>query len=85
MITREQVRMARAALGWGVRELGKQAGVSSNTVSRFENGAGTMVDTLKQIEEALEKAGIIFISPDNAGGPGVRLRKPQRSRAQRSE
>ena len=49
MVAREQVRMARAALGWGVRDLAKKAGVAANTVSRFENGAGMMVDTLKQI------------------------------------
>ena len=30
MITRSQVRMARAALGWGVRELGKRAGDAAN-------------------------------------------------------
>jgi transcriptional regulator with XRE-family HTH domain len=75
MITRSQVRMARAALGWGVRELGKRAGVAANTVSRFENGMGTTVATLTQIELVLEKEGIIFLPADDSGGPGVRLRK----------
>jgi transcriptional regulator with XRE-family HTH domain len=75
MILPLQVRMARAALGWGVRELGKQAGISPNTVSRFENGAGAMVETLTLIQAALEGAGIIFIPTDDAGGPGVRLAK----------
>jgi len=28
MITRLQVRMARTALGWGVRDLAREAGVS---------------------------------------------------------
>jgi len=73
MITRSQVRMARAALGWSVRDLGTRAGVASNTVSRFENGMGTNLTTLKQIQMALEKAGIIFIPGDAAAGPGVRL------------
>jgi len=75
MITRSQVRMARAALGWGVRDLGKRAGVAANTVSRFENGMGTTVATLTQIQLALEREGVIFIPADDTGGPGVRLRK----------
>jgi transcriptional regulator with XRE-family HTH domain len=66
--------MARAALGWGVRELGMKAGISANTVSRFETGGSAMVETLIQIQTALEKAGIIFIPADEHGGPGVRLR-----------
>ena len=33
-----QLRMARAAAGWGVRELAKKAGVTANTVTRIENG-----------------------------------------------
>jgi transcriptional regulator with XRE-family HTH domain len=74
MISPIQVRMARAALGWGVRELGMKAGLAANTVSRFENGGGAMVETLRQIQAALERAGIIFVSADQQGGPGVRLR-----------
>ena len=46
MITRLQVRMARTALGWGVRDLARKAGVSPTTVTRFENGAHTRVDTV---------------------------------------
>jgi transcriptional regulator with XRE-family HTH domain len=76
VITRLQVRMARAALGWGVRDLAQRAGIAPNTVSRFENGAGARVDTLVHIQEALERAGVIFIPADEGGGPGVRLRKP---------
>jgi transcriptional regulator with XRE-family HTH domain len=78
MITRLQVRMARAALGWGVRDLAKAAGLSPNTVTRFENGAGTRVDTLEQIQEVLERRGIIFVPADGTAGPGVRLSEPRR-------
>jgi transcriptional regulator with XRE-family HTH domain len=67
--------MARAALGWGVRDLGKRAGIAANTVSRFENGMGTNLTTLRQIQAALEKAGVIFIPADSVAGPGIRLRK----------
>jgi len=78
MITRLQVRMARTALGWGVRDLARKAGVSPTTVTRFENGAHTRVDTLGQIQDVLERGGIIFVPADEAGGPGVRLREPRR-------
>ena len=80
MISPMQVRMARAALGWGVRELGIKAGISANTVSRFENGGGAMVETLIQIQAALENAGIVFVSADQQGGPGVRLRGAPQSK-----
>ena len=33
-----QCKMARVALGWGIKELAKAANVSSNTISRFERG-----------------------------------------------
>ena len=79
MITRLQVRMARTALGWGVRDLARKAGIAPNTVSRFENGAGARVDTLAQIQETLEKEGVIFVPADTTGGPGVRLATPKRS------
>jgi transcriptional regulator with XRE-family HTH domain len=75
MITPLQIRMARAALGWGVRDLADRAGLAPNTVSRFENGAGSRVDTLAQMQEVLERAGIIFVPADDHAGPGVRLRE----------
>ena len=80
VITRLQIRMARAALGWGVRELANRAGLSPNTVSRFENGAATRVDTLALMQDALERAGIVFVAADETGGPGVRLQEPRRQR-----
>jgi transcriptional regulator with XRE-family HTH domain len=72
--------MARAALGWGVRDLGKYAGVAANTVSRYENGMGTTVATLSLIQAALEKGGVVFIPCDATGGPGVRLREQPQPR-----
>ena len=83
MITPLQVRMARAALGWGVRELAEKAGVAVNTVSRFENGFGAMVETLSRIQDALENAGVVFIPANRTGGPGVRLREAPSGKAKR--
>ncbi len=66
--------MARAALGWGVREVAARAGVSGNTVSRYENGADALGETLLKIQRALEQGGVIFLD-ENGGGPGVRLKE----------
>ncbi|MGH6804620.1 MAG: helix-turn-helix domain-containing protein [Methyloceanibacter sp.] len=79
MITRLQVRLGRTALGWGVRDLARKAGVSPTTVTRFENGAHTRVDTVALFQDVLERAGVVFIAADERGGPGVRLREPRRS------
>lgn len=77
MITSVQVKMARAALGWGVRDLAKVAGVTANTISRYENGADALGGTLTKIQKALEAEGIMFIddgSISTEGGVGVRLK-----------
>ena len=74
MVIGAQVRMARAAVGWGVRELAERANITPNTVSRIENGGDALASTLDRIQAALEDAGVIFIDEDEEG-PGVRLRK----------
>lgn len=70
-----QCKMARVALGWGVRDLAKKAQVSTQTVSRLERGDQLKSNTVEEIRRAFESAGIEFIS-ENGGGPGVRLAKP---------
>lgn len=67
-----QLRMARAAVGWGVRELAKKAGITANTVTRIENGADAKQSTMDKLQRALEAAGVEFINGDQ---PGVRLRR----------
>lgn len=74
MLSGVQVKMARAALGLGVRELGALADVNPNTVTRFETGGGIQLATAQAIETALINAGVEFI-PENGGGAGVRLSK----------
>ena len=71
-----QCRMARAALGWGVRDLAAAAKVSIDTVVRFERGDDLMDRTVEAIQRALEAGGIEFID-ENGGGAGVRVRKRQ--------
>jgi transcriptional regulator with XRE-family HTH domain len=71
-----QCRMARAALGWGVRELAAAAKVSIDTIARFERGDELKERTIEAIHRALEAEGIDFID-QNGGGPGLRLKKRQ--------
>lgn len=61
MITPTQIRMARAALRWGVRDLAAKSGITANTVSRIENGHDAMQSTIDAIRVAFESAGITFI------------------------
>lgn len=85
MITGAQIRMARAALKIGVRELAEAAGIAPMTVSRLENGqSGGHSDTLVKIQKALEIAGVIFV-PENGAGPGVRLAKRTTAEAEAPE
>src|ERR1035438_3227545 len=65
-----QCRMARAALGWGVRELAAAAKVSIDTVARFERGDELKERTIEALQRALEAAGVEFTNSDK---PGVRL------------
>ncbi len=75
MLTAVQIRMARAALGLGIRELAELADCAPSTVLRFEGGKGGMqTGTLSRIQKALEKEGVMFIEPDDKFGPGVRMR-----------
>lgn len=67
-----QLRMARAAVGWGVRDLARKAGVTANTVTRIENGADAKQSTMNRLQDALEAAGVEFTNGDQ---PGVRLTK----------
>jgi DNA-binding Xre family transcriptional regulator len=69
-----QCKMARAALGLGVRELAEAATVSPETVVHLEAGERLRPRTIEAICIALETAGVQFIE-ENGGGPGVRLRK----------
>ena len=75
-VTSAQIRMARGALNWTVRDLAEAAEVHRNTISNIENGrfAGDS-RTLLQIEDALRRGGVDFID-ENGVGVGVRVRSP---------
>lgn len=72
-----QLRMARAALKIGVRDLSVMAGVTTATITRYENERGGLnAVTHGKLKTALESAGILFLE-QNGNGPGVRLRDRQ--------
>jgi transcriptional regulator with XRE-family HTH domain len=69
-----QCWIARTVLGWSARRLAIAAGVSQSTVMRFERGQAVGPILAQNIQDTLEKAGVVFIDA-NDGGPGARLRK----------
>jgi transcriptional regulator with XRE-family HTH domain len=72
MMTPVQCRMARAALGWGVRDLAAKARIGVSTVTRFEGGKDTITATVAAMQRAMEEAGVVFT---NGNEPGVKLRR----------
>lgn len=77
IVSYEQVKMARAALGWSVQKLSSVSAVSPRTLNRIETEDGFEVATkgnLKLIQDAFEANGIEFFG-DAESGPGVRIRR----------
>ena len=75
MMTVEQLKMARAALGWSIQTLADKSLVSVRTIKRIESEG--MIEkvtpaNMKLLRETLHAAGIEFIG-EVGEGPGVRL------------
>jgi transcriptional regulator with XRE-family HTH domain len=76
MISAIQSKMARAALGWSIREAAAKAGLGVATVARFEAGiAQPTKANLATLRQTFEREGVIFL--DDGEGPGVKLRRDQ--------
>ncbi|MBI4030050.1 MAG: helix-turn-helix transcriptional regulator [Proteobacteria bacterium] len=61
MATIEQIRAARALLGWSQQDLADRAGLSQTGIARIENGAHKPnSQTLSKIIHALGKEGVTF-------------------------
>ena len=76
MLTGVQIRMARNALRWSVRELADNSDVSTSTITRAETGDGVPTTTranLLALKSTLEAAGIEFVGTPH-DGPGIRMR-----------
>lgn len=61
-----QLKMARAALKWGVRTLAEKAGISPDTITRAEQGDDLTVKTWGAIQRAAEEGGIEFVPELNS-------------------
>ena len=79
IITGMQIRAARGALGWSVKNLSERSGVGTATIVRYEEVVGipkTRKGNLDLIFDAFTRAGIEFIgTPDDR--PGIRIGKPK--------
>jgi transcriptional regulator with XRE-family HTH domain len=81
MISIEQIRAARALLGWSQTQLAEAAERSLPTIKRLESGDGegpsVSDDVREAVQRAMEKAGVEFIA-ENGGGAGVRMKRRKR-------
>ena len=75
MISKQQMRAARALLEWEQRDVAARTGLSVPTIQRMEAvGLGrSTAENAHKVQRAFEAAGIRFLNDDS---PGVRLRGP---------
>ena len=67
----EQLRAARALLGWSQRELAAKSRVSRNAIVKFEIGWSAMLPrTMEDLVEAFEEAGVILYQRRRQRGSG---------------
>jgi transcriptional regulator with XRE-family HTH domain len=81
-VSARQIKAARALIGWSQADLAQASGVSEPTIKRLEAGEGAIggrSETGDRVQVALQRAGIVFFSENEAsprGGPGLRLKLP---------
>lgn len=65
LVTGKQIRAARGALNWSVRQLAERSGVGAATITRYETVEGvpqSRKDNLHKLRKVLEEQGIRFVS-----------------------
>ena len=78
MLTGRQIAAARTLLSLSQKELAELSNISIPTLKRMEASKGEAsgyANNVMAVQSALENAGAEFI-PENGGGAGVRLAKP---------
>ena len=81
MLSSEQIKAARALLGWTGQELASKSGVGITTLRRYELQSGIPTANTKvllSIKGTLEQAGIQFTG-DPLANPGVTLNLKHKS------
>jgi predicted transcriptional regulator len=78
--TAAQIRAARQLLGWKQTDLAAASGLRLIVIKNVERGAldDPRVSIITAIENAFDKAGVVFLDTgQNRGeGPGVRFKGP---------
>ncbi|MBK3800578.1 helix-turn-helix domain-containing protein [Azospirillum brasilense] len=70
-----QCKLARTALGWGVRDVAARTGMSPATITRFERGDQLRDRTVATLRHLFESNGLEFIDEADGKGPGLRFRQ----------
>ena len=70
-MTVTQCKMARAGLGWSAADLADKAGLTRETVARFESGAKLADASIAAVRRALEDAGADFLQISGKVGVAV--------------
>lgn len=74
----EQIRAARALVGWSAADLAAKSGVSYPTIQRLDATRGPVSgrhETVEALRKALEAQGVQFLEGGQvAAGPGVALK-----------
>jgi transcriptional regulator with XRE-family HTH domain len=77
LVITQQIKAARALLGWAQHELAKKSGIAISTIRRLEALKGAPCahfETIASIQRALEEAGVTF---EGEPHPGVNLGRKQ--------
>lgn len=76
MVNGSQIRAARAWLSLSQDQLAEITGVAKRTIARIEQNLTVPHDrTLRDIQQALESKGIVFLF-ENGRGIGLHIRSP---------
>ena len=80
MVRNEQLRAARALLGWSQTELAVRPVCLSQPLSAWKEDFGPHVsdEARAKLKKAIEAGGVEFIE-ENGGGAGVRFRKAKKA------
>jgi transcriptional regulator with XRE-family HTH domain len=77
LVIMQQIKAARALLGWGQYDLAVKSGIAISTIRRIEGSNGSLCahfETIAKIRRALEEAGVRFSGEPH---PGVNLERKQ--------
>lgn len=82
MLTGEQIRAARALIGWKAKDLADAANISVPTIQRLDSTKGPLsgrYETIEAIKTAFAAAGIQFLtSGEIAQGAGVAMKSEEK-------